>query len=731
MWTRTWIEGKGRSVVVAALVVMAAGFLAASLQAQEGTWSSTGAMTVGRAFHTTTLLANGKVLVAGGKDSNKTYLSSCELYDPATGVWSATSSMAAARVGHTATLLANGKVLVAGGDVSGLPSCELYDSATGAWSATGSLVTARSSHTATLLANGKVLVAGGSGSSATPLSSCELYDPATGAWSVTGDITLRSFTATLLPNGKVLAAGGVASVYLSSCELYDPATGTWSSTGSLAEARSLHRATLLASGKVLVAGGVNNLNYLASCELYDPVTGAWSSTGSMAEARTKHTATFLSNGKVLVAGGTGAAGGYFNTCELYDPATGTWSSTGSMVTGRVEHVAALLANGNVLVVGGYVYGSTNLASCELYNAGSSSSYAIAGKVTLASTGAALSGVTVSTGGASSTTTGSDGTYTSSGLANGSYTVTPTLSGYTFTPTTKSVTVSGADQAGVDFAATKGGSGGSITITAPKGGESYKVGDICPITWTSSGVVGDVLLEVICDVTKGKTTTANSGSFNWQITSDWPASDSYQVRLSSVNDPTITTTSNGYFSITGGGGGGYKVTIGSTFDVTASNEYDKKPKVYVSVGKSCKTAKVCNTCSDFPTSSLFCEWTAKCAPGEYTLSASGVSGKEKCVEDLGTIEIMLPSITSMSSTDWVCGETVTVLGEYFGKKPKVWVSCTDCKGKPAKRSCKLVAPAFEPFTGASSLDFIVPKFKTGDYGFVFHLSNAIGETSYGE
>ena len=138
-------------------------------------------MGTARHAHTATLLPNGKVLVAGGQGSSG-FVSSAELYDPATGTWTVTGALGNARMGHTATLLANGKVLVAGGGGGGyLASAELYDPAAGTWTATGALSTARDYHTATLLPNGKVLVAGGYNSTSPYyLSSVELYDPADG-----------------------------------------------------------------------------------------------------------------------------------------------------------------------------------------------------------------------------------------------------------------------------------------------------------------------------------------------------------------------------------------------------------------------------------------------------------------------------------------------------------------------------------------------------------------------
>src|SRR5258708_40074542 len=75
--------------------------------AQAGTFSSTGGMSTARNVGTATLLANGKVLVAGGFNPpvGTSTVASADLYDPATGLFSPTGSMSTARQAHTATLL--------------------------------------------------------------------------------------------------------------------------------------------------------------------------------------------------------------------------------------------------------------------------------------------------------------------------------------------------------------------------------------------------------------------------------------------------------------------------------------------------------------------------------------------------------------------------------------------------------------------------------------------------
>jgi len=48
----------------------------------QGTWTATGRMRYGRYSHTTTLLPNGTVLVAGGLSIGSNWMDTCEVYTP-------------------------------------------------------------------------------------------------------------------------------------------------------------------------------------------------------------------------------------------------------------------------------------------------------------------------------------------------------------------------------------------------------------------------------------------------------------------------------------------------------------------------------------------------------------------------------------------------------------------------------------------------------------------------
>ncbi len=98
-----------------------------------------------------------------------------------------------------------------------------------------------------------------------------------------------------------------------------------------------------------------------------------------------------------------------------------------------------------VVLAGALVAAMALAGCP------SSKHAISGTVS----GAIADGVLVTLappGPSASTTTSGGGRYDFSGLAPGTYTVTPSLAGYTFAPASLAITVQGSDVSGADFAA---------------------------------------------------------------------------------------------------------------------------------------------------------------------------------------------------------------------------------------------------------------------------------------
>jgi len=321
----------------------------------SGPFTATGNMTTPRAFHTATLLGNGKVLIVGGQ--------SAELFDPSTGTFHATWNPTATRTGHTATLLADGRVLIAGGGA--LASAELYDPAIGTFTATGSMMTPRDLDMATLLLDGRVLIAGGFYRDGNTLDTAEIYDPSTGAFTATGSMHNAwgdIASGTLFPDGTVLIG----------TEIYHPSTGTFAETGHPNHDYG-YTATLIMDGTAFIAGGGDSdaENCISQTERYNSASVAFTPAPKMTLCRFSHTATLLPNGIVLLAGGASYDVGPYQanlaSVEIYDFSANTFGWIGNMIEGRQHHTATLLADGRVLIAGGAgAPGYSTLASAEIY-----------------------------------------------------------------------------------------------------------------------------------------------------------------------------------------------------------------------------------------------------------------------------------------------------------------------------------------------------------------------------
>ena len=289
-------------------------------------------MAQARRHHTSTGLANGQVLIAGGYDASGNRLAGAELFDPQTSLFTAVVPMDASRAEHTATLLPDNHVLLVGGTSLSSLSAEIFDPASATFLAIASTAGAeRRGHTATRLPDGRVLVVGGTDD---PTLTAVLYDSAqsTPFQTVTASVTpeRRYHAAILLPGGEVLIAGGTdGATALRTALLYipeaSPGTGSFATLGAtMVQARYGHTVTVLADGRVLLAGG-RNREAAGHGEIFDPGTNALYGTflptanPSLAAARGGHTANLLQDSRVLLVGGQSPEGTTLAAGEIFSP----------------------------------------------------------------------------------------------------------------------------------------------------------------------------------------------------------------------------------------------------------------------------------------------------------------------------------------------------------------------------------------------------------------------------
>jgi formylglycine-generating enzyme required for sulfatase activity len=221
-------------------------------------------------------------------------------------------------------------------------------------------------------------------------------------------------------------------------------------------------------------------------------------------------------------------------------------------------------------------------------------YSITGQITSNSTG--LAGVTVSLSGASAaqTTTDSSGNYNFTGQSNGDYTVSPSLSGYVFSPSGTVVTISHTDKAGIDFTATasttptysisgtvsgavqlgvtislagtssgstltdssgnysfNGVANGNYTITASKTG--YTFSPVRSITVNGANITGQNFTATASTTPTYSISGTVSGAVQLGIT----------VTLTGTGSVSTTTDSSGNYSFSGAANGSYTITASKT------------------------------------------------------------------------------------------------------------------------------------------------------------------------
>lgn len=327
----------------------------------QGQWTSVQTWPT-RAVHTT-VLPDGRVFFV----SYYTESLQPHIWDPASNTFSPTaaSSYALFCAGHT--LMADGRIFIAGGhiaDYTGYPHVAIYNPSSNSITLTPDMNEGRWYPTTTVLGNGDVLVVTGDVNANTnPDPLPQVYHPATNSWRnlTTAQLAQPLYPVMFVaPNGKVFNAGPNQQTRF----LDTSGTGTWTLGPklNLALSRTYGPGVMYEAGKILMVGGGDPPT--ATSEIIDlnAATPVWTKTGSMHFARRQHNAVVLPDGKVFVSGGSSAAGFDTSTSpvaptEMWDPATGQFTVMASIAEYRGYHsTAILLPDGRVLSAGGNVGG---------------------------------------------------------------------------------------------------------------------------------------------------------------------------------------------------------------------------------------------------------------------------------------------------------------------------------------------------------------------------------------
>jgi hypothetical protein len=321
-----------------------------------------------RGYAASAVLADGRILFAGGNTRLSNNYSFAECFSPATGTFEPLNDMTQPRPTLlTATTLADGRVLVAGGNLS--RTAEIFDPAAKSFTPTGDMTVPRVGAGAIRLNNRKVLLTGGMDPAslgtypATLLRSMEVFDPQLGTFQGLGDMAYARSGHSLvaLADGRIMIIGGRSSdawALPTATEIFDPTNNSISLGPVLNIGRSMATVICDPSNRIWVIGGaINSVDRSKAIEYFDPILNRFIlETCVLHETRTDGLGVLLDDGSILICSGSGGLEmADLLTTERFDTTTKTIRQAGPL---QIPHAGATIHkifDGSVLVFGGDGY----------------------------------------------------------------------------------------------------------------------------------------------------------------------------------------------------------------------------------------------------------------------------------------------------------------------------------------------------------------------------------------
>jgi len=362
----------------------------ATAKVQPMTANTTVDMSYPREGQTSTLLADGRVLIAGGNPTtinnpNLVPYDSAELFDPNTEAFSLVPSrMSYGRTEHCAVLMPDKRVLLIGGGynygpVPDLSTVDIFDPVANSfsaqqivgWETLGNGTTGNEKLHCFPLSGGRVFIYGGV-TTQSVMAAPAVLDLTT--WTVR-PVTLegtdplffeRNYAASVqASDGRVFVVGGQdAHSYNTGLSqdsadilVFDPVTETMAGIGEMQTVRSEAGILAMDDGSIEVYGGAYStaptvVQRLTSVERISSA-GVSTKIGDLATTKNYFTSVMLQNDRSLHVGGSGSDGTSTATELVFDE-NSHWSAyTGNMIEERSDFGIAMLGTGRVLITGGY------------------------------------------------------------------------------------------------------------------------------------------------------------------------------------------------------------------------------------------------------------------------------------------------------------------------------------------------------------------------------------------
>lgn len=256
-----------------------------------------------RQFYSLTKLSDGRVLLVGGiKDVNAVdkvvSWNQCEIYNPVTNTWKLTDSLSIGRFWHSTVLLRDGRVLVAGGAIYGgfLKACEVFDPVTEKWSSFPDMNDIHYDFTLFTKEDGTIVASG---------YGVEIFENGALNWSKKTNLffSRRGYTPVIRSNRNVLYCGGNGSVKPVTYEEYDLSKYSTVFVGNFADTIYDAKYVPINGDRIVQTGGNKINDYMGDLYIYNTSSCYVYTPESVPVELTTFTGSFV-NGKLMLSWST-------------------------------------------------------------------------------------------------------------------------------------------------------------------------------------------------------------------------------------------------------------------------------------------------------------------------------------------------------------------------------------------------------------------------------------------